>query len=601
METTARTTGERLDHGHDHEAEGRSLQTTRGPGLLALGALTGGGAPDVGAIAQLLAEHPSESEALVAAVQGQFGNSFTDQVLAKRVSADLPAIAHELVSAGASDENQLTNEVFWRRYPALRDRKLSPGTQLAQDWLAIRDEVVRVAIAHAVPETKAAGPAPGVAQVEAEPPTITTPEVELPEQAEAEAETQLEGPGLFPDVTVKAGPTPVTTPLAPPPSTTKVRPAASTIATTADEVAVLNKLRAASKRLDPVWLKAAQDALGVANASGAMNTETLRAFRREAGPKIGATEILADTFLADKVPGNHFFKAGAMTAVNADRPADANAHYDTAARAGGAANYQAWQSAWVSVTLLGKTLGQGHPHLARKVQAADAYLRNKYSGKNDAAIRGDLGWDGSGQGAYYELGLHYHSMGLAIDIEPSQNPYIFRGKNGETDTADDWYESLIKIATNVYGGEQMSAKTLGDWSKELSTEELYAKIDGTNGAISKYLELTKADTETFVQTLMASKHHTYSETEARAIAGRRKGHWDKFHDSERRQNKAKSMTNLHEDMVIALRDVAGLAWGAGEFTASEGGVNGDFMHFDCRNDSVGSGMLGTMSAARAAG
>jgi hypothetical protein len=589
METRATTTGARADHEREHEHLDRP--TERGPGLIALSNLGRGGAPNAGAIAQLLAEHPAESEVLVAAVQGQYGNAFTDQVLAQRVPADLPTIARELVTAGASDENHVTNEVFWRRYPALRDRKLTPGTALAQDWLAIRDDVVRDAIAHAVPAPTPVGPAPGVAQVEAEPPTITVPEVEI-DHADSEVDVE----GLFPDVTVKAGPTPVTTPVTtttPPP---KVRPAADTIKTTKEEAEFLNQLRASTKRMDPTWLKAAQDALGVANASGAMNTETLRAFRREAGAKITVAEVLADTFLADKAPGTHVFKAGATTAVRADRPGDVDARHDAAARAGGAASYQAWQDAWVQVTLLGKTLGQGHPHLARKVQAADAYLRGKYSGKDDAAIRGALGWDGSGQGAYYELGLHYHSMGLAIDIQPSQNPYIFRGKEGQTDTADDWYESLIKIATNVYGGDQMSAKALGDWSKELSTEELYAKIDGTNGAISKYLELTKADTETFVTTLTSSKHHAYTESEARAIAGRRKGHWDKFHDAERKQSKAKSMTNLHEDMVIALRDVGGLAWGAGEFTAREGGVNGDFMHFDCRNDAVGGGMLSSILA-----
>ncbi len=581
METTARTTAERHDH-ESGDVDRTSPQAARGPGVTALSAMTSGGHASATAIAQLLAEFPAESDALVATVQGQYGNAFTDQVLAQPVSTDLATIARELVTAGASDENELTNEVFWRRYPGVRDRKLSPGTHLAQEWLSIRDEFVRAAL---TAQTAPAQAAPEAAQLEAD--------THEHEETAAESETD----SLIPDVTVKAGPT--TTALPVTAGAPKARPEASTIKTTANEVKVLNALRASTKRFDPTWLKAAQVELGVANASGAMNTETLRAFRREGGATIGATEILADSFLAAKVPGDHFFVATAMTDVKTVRPGDADSDYDTAARAGGGTTYAAWQAAWVEVTLLGKTLGQGHPHLAKKVQAADAYLRGKYPGKQDAEIRGELGWDGSGQGAYYALGLHYHSMGLAIDIEPSQNPYIFRGKEGKTDTADDWYEALFKIATNVYGGDVITAKMLGDWSKELSTEELYAKINATSDAVSQYMDLTKADTETFVQTLMASTHHAYTEKEARAIAGRRKGHWDKFHDSERRQTKAKSLTNMHEDMVIALRDVAGLAWGAGEFTASEGGVNGDFMHFDCRNDSVGSGMMSAMRAARA--
>jgi hypothetical protein len=35
------------------------------------------------------------------------------------------------------------------------------------------------------------------------------------------------------------------------------------------------------------------------------------------------------------------------------------------------------------------------------------------------------------------------------------------------------------------------------------------------------------------------------------------------------------------DMIVALRDVAGLAWGGTEMSAVE---NGDFMHFDMRFD-----------------
>lgn len=36
--------------------------------------------------------------------------------------------------------------------------------------------------------------------------------------------------------------------------------------------------------------------------------------------------------------------------------------------------------------------------------------------------------------------------------------------------------------------------------------------------------------------------------------------------------------------LLALRDAAGLAWGGVEMSSNE---NGDFMHFDCRNDPFG--------------
>jgi hypothetical protein len=39
------------------------------------------------------------------------------------------------------------------------------------------------------------------------------------------------------------------------------------------------------------------------------------------------------------------------------------------------------------------------------------------------------------------------------------------------------------------------------------------------------------------------------------------------------------------DLVVALRDAAGLTWGGTEF--SDHGDQADFMHFDCRNDALG--------------
>jgi hypothetical protein len=51
-----------------------------------------------------------------------------------------------------------------------------------------------------------------------------------------------------------------------------------------------------------------------------------------------------------------------------------------------------------------------------------------------------------------------------------------------------------------------------------------------------------------------------------------------FHLQQGRKD-AKQATNLTQELLIALRDVAGLAWGGTEMSMIE---NGDFMHFDCR-------------------
>jgi D-alanyl-D-alanine carboxypeptidase len=52
------------------------------------------------------------------------------------------------VGAGKRDENDLTNMVFWARHPALVGTRIRPGQRdLAREWLAIRDQLVRPTLA----------------------------------------------------------------------------------------------------------------------------------------------------------------------------------------------------------------------------------------------------------------------------------------------------------------------------------------------------------------------------------------------------------------------------------------------------------------------
>jgi len=52
------------------------------------------------------------------------------------------------VDAGKRDENDLSNMVFWARYPALVGTRIRPEQRdLAREWLAIRDQLVRPTLA----------------------------------------------------------------------------------------------------------------------------------------------------------------------------------------------------------------------------------------------------------------------------------------------------------------------------------------------------------------------------------------------------------------------------------------------------------------------
>jgi hypothetical protein len=65
------------------------------------------------------------------------------------------------IQAGRRDANDLTNLVFYARYPAMTGRRIRPQhRRLAREWLGIRDRIVRPAIAAATRSTVAAPGSP---------------------------------------------------------------------------------------------------------------------------------------------------------------------------------------------------------------------------------------------------------------------------------------------------------------------------------------------------------------------------------------------------------------------------------------------------------
>lgn len=367
--------------------------------------------------------------------------------------------------------------------------------------------------------------------------------------------------------------------------------------TTAKEAAVLNAIRADPRRFSPAWLVTAQRALGVVDATGAMNTETLRAMRTHAHrPSLDAAGILNEPFLVGIVPGAPF-----MTSEHgfADQEAAGGAHRpaDRAAQAVGYASYAAYQADWVAISFLGRSLGnpragssgRGHPYLAERVRVAEAFLRQRHPGLNDEAVIRAIGWNGVGNAAYADdpgtMMSHQHTMGLAIDIDPGHNPYIFdEHPRGLTHDQAMWwieaFEQMFRVATKIYGGDPIQPDTLMTWSKESSSEELIQRVHATSEAFRQYLELSTRPEEEILVKLVAAG---YTQDEARAELPAVQRSAERFHAGGGRQN-AQTLTNIKDELLVALRDVAGLSWGGIEMSMRE---NGDFMHFDCRNTSFG--------------
>lgn len=365
--------------------------------------------------------------------------------------------------------------------------------------------------------------------------------------------------------------------------------------TTAKEAAVLNALRADPRRFDPAWLALAQRNLSVIDATGAMNTETLRAMRTRSGNQsLGVSGILNESFLTGIAPGTPFF-AGTEEGF-ADHAPDGRATRlaDRAAQAVGYASYRDYRSTWVSIRFLGKALrgggtGEGHPYLAARLHVAEAFLRQRHPNMNDDAVIRAIGWNGRGNASYDDqletTTSHQHTMGLAIDIDPTHNPYIFNESvGGLTHEQAMWwistFEEMFRIATKVYGGEPIGPATLLEWSRTSSTEELFQRVQGASNAFRQFLQLSGRSKEEIIAVLVGAG---YSQDEANALVPSVQKAEARFHGGGGRQH-AETITNIQQELLIALRDVAGLSWGGTEMSARE---NGDFMHFDCRDTEFG--------------
>jgi hypothetical protein len=381
------------------------------------------------------------------------------------------------------------------------------------------------------------------------------------------------------------------------PSTEFVTASGNAIAkTTPKEAEVLNRVRREPRRFDPEWLATAQRNLGVIDATGAFNTETLRAMRARSGnAALDVAGVMDERLLSSLAPGTPFHEGTEVgTIARRQAPAaGATSPKDRTAQDLGYASFAAYRAAWGDdpVTFLGNDFGTpAHPYLRSRIRVAETYLRNRVRSPDgqqldDAGIMRAINWNGRGNASYAHEPrnhmTHQHAMGLAIDIDPGQNPYLFDHSVANADFWITFFEHLFQHATRLYGGEPLTAATLNQWSKQSSTEELFQRVTASSQAFARMLALSaRASGDESVtgeiSTSLARVGYTgqalTTAVHEIAVANHH------FHQQQGRA-RAQAPTNLTQEMVIALRDVAGLAWGGTEMSSIE---NGDFMHFDCR-------------------
>ncbi|HWU87846.1 MAG TPA: hypothetical protein VN253_11250 [Kofleriaceae bacterium] len=417
--------------------------------------------------------------------------------------------------------------------------------------------------------------------------------------------------------------------------------------TKAAEAKVLNALRQEDKRFNPAALIVAQKNLQVANATGAFNTETLRQLRAKtsdtrlaaADPKVVVAAIVDESLWKPfhTSPGVDLFFAPVDGAGGKSPDRTATRRADRVAQAMGYESYKTYKAQFQPFTFLGvkpeKGKDQAHPHLIARLQAAEAFLKQRHG----AGVTPEtIGWKGGLVGIYHtdpekiEKGAaHFHTMGLAVDFDASINAYLYPqrdlelqtvalledknteiGKRNKAKKPDEALEELfdahgiatewVKEQTNVmevaftqagylFHAVVLTKAKMMDWSATLSTEELHARIASAAAALKQYYDLAKSGTDKqIIDKFVAAG---FTDAQAREALPEMRKFPDRYSGGFSR-GPTKGLPTTHSlDLMVALRDVAGLNYGGSEMSH---GDNGDFMHFDCRNDALGQRALGVM-------
>jgi len=239
-----------------------------------------------------------------------------------------------------------------------------------------------------------------------------------------------------------------------------------------------------------------------------------------------------------------------------------------------------------TMTFLGATV-VGRPEFLARIGAAKSYLMAKFKA-SDAEVAKQVGCSVSNsyRPSTPDSPQAYHGIGQAFDIDHDKNPWVVG--NPQAKTANDGTTSILRHATTFMGsGEGFDAKKLHQWAQELSTEDLYAQLEATNVSLRQYREMAKDPAAIRAQFDKRMK-------DAKPLAGdeAKVEYWLKkvpLHDTMLRGDKSNwhgqtgnlGIMNQSKDVVVALRDVAGLRWGATDMGESQ---SSDMMHWDNDHD-----------------
>ncbi len=299
---------------------------------------------------------------------------------------------------------------------------------------------------------------------------------------------------------------------------------------------------------------------------------------------------------------------------------------------GGEFSSSTWWEGMVDPAFLGRQFSNGvHLLLARRLRTAERHLRGlpAYAGLTPAALGLRLGITEEHKGARPTARTaSMHTYGLAVDISYTGNPWIVgqhvdRSASGTspagavTETANRRMTDVVGRAALLVDGDRIHFD--GSYLSALSsraTADVWDDLHRRDQAFRRYLELAahpdraeplvraaqRAGTPGVLQPgeTIAAAAARWARQAADDLAALRAGS-TRAADSQGTETSVDQSNfsgrdpllgflNLDRDLVVALREVAGLAWGAVDFGARE---SGDVMHFDVRRDGVGQLLYGT--------
>lgn len=283
-----------------------------------------------------------------------------------------------------------------------------------------------------------------------------------------------------------------------------------------------------------------------------------------------------------------------------------------------------WWEGMVNPAWLGQRFRNGiHLVLARKLRQAEGILlaQRRYAGLSGVALGAAVGIAEGHKGARpTSTTASMHTFGLAVDIEYQANPWIV-GQHVDSDASGPSPAGLVTQAANARMTSTINRAALLVDGATVNVTAAYLSRLARGSAGDAWDDLHRLHTA-FVSYLGIAGDVTAARqlVDARqAVAGVRQPgeapdaaarRWAAQASSDLAALRAGAVTrknargndisvarsnftgrdprrgflSLSRDLVVALRDDAGLAWGAVDFGATE---SGDIMHFDCRRDGVG--------------